>query len=745
MRIWRGLVFAGFLSLGFVGLVAGTPVPSAAEDDETCMMCHGDRDLRGAGDRSLHVSEGTLRGSAHRGVACMSCHTTATVPHPDRIAPVRCASCHAKDARALEASAHAGVGNGNSQGCMSCHGTHDVNPAAELGRDACAKCHGGVVQQYEESVHGVALAHGDDDASTCRDCHGATHTVMKHTDPAAPTSRANLAATCGECHADRELMTRRKITIPEALALYEKSVHGRSTDPNAATCNDCHESHHLLKAADPRSSIYRTNIPATCGTCHGSETEAYRVGAHGTALERGVTASPVCTDCHGEHLIRGPRDPGSPVAAGQVSKTCSHCHEAERIRETFGLPAGRLSSYEDSFHGLAARGGSPVAADCASCHGYHDILPSSDPRSAVHAGNLAATCGTCHPGASQGFAQGRVHVAVERPDNAVLFWVRLIYLGLIIGTIGGMVAHNALDFARKLRVSLAGHLGRAEERASSMMHRYVERLTLAERIQHALLAISFFTLVYTGFALTYPEAWPFAWFARMEGGYALRSVTHRVAGVIMIAVSLFHVGYLLTRRGREMLRAMVPRPRDVREAGQNVAYLIGRRSEPPRFDHFGYIEKAEYWALIWGTVVMSVTGLVLWFETEALMFVDKWVLDLATMVHFYEAWLAFLAILVWHLYYVILNPDVYPVSWTWLTGRITEAQLHHEHRGEWERLFGGTGDGDADGGGDGGDTESAPKAGAGAEAERPGERTRPEDGARPEAGAAGEPPGHPAG
>ena len=96
-------------------------------------------------------------------------------------------------------------------------------------------------------------------------------------------------------------------------------------------------------------------------------------------------------------------------------------------------------------------------------------------------------------------------MAVDRPDNAWLFWVRLIYLGLIIGTIGGMFAHNALDFAKKLRGSLAGHLGRAEAHASYAMHRYVERLTLGERIQHALLAISFFTLVYTGFALTYPE------------------------------------------------------------------------------------------------------------------------------------------------------------------------------------------------------------------------------------------------
>jgi formate dehydrogenase gamma subunit len=483
-------------------------------------------------------------------------------------------------------------------------------------------------------------------------------------------------------------MTRRKITIPEAVALYENSVHGRSGNPNAATCTDCHESHHLLRAGDQRSSIYRTNIPGTCGRCHASETEAYRIGVHGTALERGVVASPVCTDCHGEHLIRGPHDLNSPVASGAVSKTCSHCHEAERIRETFGLPSGRLSTYKDSYHGLASRGGSPVAANCASCHGFHEILPSSDPRSSVYPANLPATCGSCHPGAGARFAEGRVHVAMTRSDTPVLYWVRLIYLVLIAGTIGGMFAHNALDFSRKLRNSLARHMGRAGAHAASLTQRYVERLTLGERIQHALLAISFFTLVYTGFALTYPEAWPFSWLARLEGGYAWRSLIHRWAAVVMIGVSLFHVAWLLTGRGREMLRAMLPRWRDVREAGQNLAYLTGRRREPPKFDHFGYIEKAEYWALIWGTVVMSVTGIALWFENDSLRFVDKWVLDLATLVHLYEAWLAFLAILVWHMYYVVLNPDVYPMNWTWLTGRISEEQMRHEHGGEWERVFG---------------------------------------------------------
>jgi len=469
------------------------------------------------------------------------------------------------------------------------------------------------------------------------------------------------------------------------VQLYRRSVHGRSTNPKAATCNDCHESHDLRRATDTASSINKRNIPRTCGRCHPSEEKAFEESVHGTALARGVTASPTCTDCHGEHLIRGPHDPDAPVAAATVTKTCAHCHEAEGIRETFGLPAGRLSTYEDSYHGLAARGGSPVAANCASCHGFHDVLPSSDPRSMINPANLPKTCGTCHPGAGPQFAQGKVHVAATA-DEPVLAWVRWIYLSLIVGTIAGMFFHNALDFASKMRRSLKQHLGELAAN-NHMVTRWFERMSRSERIQHFLLLTSFFALVYTGFALKFPESWPFAWLARLEGGYAWRSVLHRVAAVVMTGAALYHVVHMTTKRGRRFVLDMLPTLKDARDAFQNLAYLTGRRSEPPAFERFGYIEKAEYWALIWGTVVMTLTGLALWFENETLRWLPKWGLDLATLVHYYEAWLAFLAIVVWHLYYVILNPDIYPMNWTWLTGRISEAHLRHEHRLEWERLM----------------------------------------------------------
>jgi formate dehydrogenase gamma subunit len=685
-----GAAFA--LLLGLMLALAG-PAASAPSGNDECLMCHRTASLASDAGRSgsLTVDGSSLGHSAHSALACVDCHRDARgAQHAAHLAKVRCSSCHAAQQDSLAVSVHLAVGTANKSvpdaGCKTCHGTHAVKPAAQMGRTMCATCHDEEFGEYQSSVHGLALANGDPEASTCHDCHGSTHGVRRHTDPLSTVSRERLDETCARCHADRALTTRRKITIPQAVQLFRNSVHGRSSNARAATCSDCHESHRLKRATEQTSSIYRTNIPATCGRCHIRELSAYKIGIHGTALARGVTASPVCTDCHGEHMIRGPRDAESPVASGHVTETCARCHEATGIRETFGLPAGRLSSYRDSFHGLAARGGSPAVANCASCHGFHDILPSTDPRSSVSQARLGETCGRCHPGAGTKFQMGAVHVTMATPSQPAPYWARRIYILLILMTIGFMAMHNGADYVRKIAASLGEHSGRLAPHAHTA-RRWFERMTVAERLQHVTLAVSFFTLVYTGFALKFPEAWPFAWLARLEGGYSWRSVIHRIAAVVMTVVSLLHVAYLFTKRGRQLVRDLFPVPSDATEMLQNTLHLFGLRREAPRFGRFGYIEKAEYWALIWGTIVMTVTGLLLWFENPAMQVLPKWALDLATVVHYYEAWLAFLAIVVWHLYQNIVNPDIYPMNWTWLTGLIPDWQMKHEHPREYDRLL----------------------------------------------------------
>ncbi len=667
----------------------------AGPTNEDCLGCHADKGLAKEvkGKKiSLYADEAVLKASVHGSLGCTDCHADITeVPHPEKLAPVSCQNCHPDAAGVFVQSIH-GRKDGPQLACQDCHGAHDVKRSSQLGTTPCQTCHAPLVQKWRASVHGQAVAHGVQEAARCADCHGPAHKVLPQTDPGAPTSRMKMAETCGRCHADRAIIEKRQIPVPQAFQLYQKSVHGRAVAAGeaAATCNTCHASHEILRANDPKSTVYRDSIPKTCGACHAEEAKAYLGSIHGTAMRNGATKAPVCTDCHGEHSISGTQDPNSPVSVAQVTRTCSSCHAVLAITEKYGLPENRVASYEDSFHGLAARGGNLTAANCASCHGFHDVRPSTDPKSSINPSNLPATCGKCHPGASENFAKGSVHVSVTRQQAPILYYVRTFYLLMIVGTIGAMAAHNGLDFARKLRRTYREWLATqaAEAMEDVEPEGSVLRMSLAERCQHALLALSFIVLVYTGFALKFPDTWLFAWLVALEQGSAIRGWVHRGAAVTMILACLWHLAYLPTRRGRALVADMLPHPEDAREVWQNAGYLLGLRADPPRFGRFSYIEKAEYWSLIWGSMVMIVTGFALWFETETMRFLPLWALDLATMVHYYEAWLATLAIIVWHFYMVIFNPDVYPMNWTWLTGKISMAMLRHEHPREYEQLRG---------------------------------------------------------
>ena len=158
--------------------------------------------------------------------------------------------------------------------------------------------------------------------------------------------------------------------------------------------------HRILGAGDSESPINFFNIPDTCGSLSRVLYEGLLEGIHGKMVKRGAVDSPVCTTCHGEHGIIDPADPRSPVSAVRLAEaTCSPCHESEVLNEKYGVPAGRLTSYIDSYHGLKNKVGRQDdvrVANCASCHGSHRILPHTDPASSIYPANLQATCGECH-------------------------------------------------------------------------------------------------------------------------------------------------------------------------------------------------------------------------------------------------------------------------------------------------------------------------------------------------------------
>lgn len=246
-------------------------------------------------------------------------------------------------------------------------------------------------------------------------------------------------------------------------------------------------------------------------------------------------------------------------------------------------------------------------------------------------------------------------------------WVRQFYLLAIPLTIGLMLLHNGGDWIRKLlRLRASAGVPRQSNRYE-LPGRPNVRMLAFERLQHALLVISFLTLVWTGFALKYPDQWWARPLLLKEGN--LRSVVHRIAAVVFIMVALTHaISLWANHRLRRHWKQLLPKAADAREALANFAYNVGLRSAPPGRSPHSYIEKAEYWAVVWGAMVMILTGLMLWGNNLMLSLFPKVWLDVATSVHFYEAVLATLAIVVWHFYTVIFDPDVYPMDTAWLTG-----------------------------------------------------------------------------
>jgi thiosulfate reductase cytochrome b subunit len=154
-----------------------------------------------------------------------------------------------------------------------------------------------------------------------------------------------------------------------------------------------------------------------------------------------------------------------------------------------------------------------------------------------------------------------------------------------------------------------------------------------------------------------------------EGSTPVRSIVHRVAAVVFIAVTLIHIVSLVANGTlRRHWRRLLPARRDVTEAAGTFLYNLGLLKERPATSEHSYVEKAEYWAVVWGAVVMILTGVMLWANGLTMAWLPKSILDVATAVHFYEAVLATLAILVWHFYSVIFDPDVYPLDTAAFTG-----------------------------------------------------------------------------
>ncbi|MBI4789114.1 MAG: cytochrome b/b6 domain-containing protein [Chloroflexi bacterium] len=209
------------------------------------------------------------------------------------------------------------------------------------------------------------------------------------------------------------------------------------------------------------------------------------------------------------------------------------------------------------------------------------------------------------------------------------------------------------------------------------------RFSVSQIVEHWTMALSFTVLAITGLPQKFAgDGWAEAMIGYMDGIETVR-LFHHVAAIVMIVSSIYHliiIAYkVLVLRVRW---TMFPRLDDLFDAIDAIRYNLGLTKEHPKFDRFNFAEKAEYWAFVWGTVLMAVTGFIMWNPINAARWLHGDVIPVSKAAHGAEAILAVLAIVVWHFY----NVHVKTLNKTVFTGKMTEQQMHEEHGLELERL-----------------------------------------------------------
>ncbi|MCX6230103.1 MAG: cytochrome c3 family protein [Bacteroidetes bacterium] len=645
------------------------------EKAPNCKLCHGTHKIEAPA--FVVNKEKTFCGKCHKpGIMAVPYHTVGKTND-------NCTSCHSKrnHKEELAKSVHKNLS------CSNCHSyvvnnieNHQKAPKEGITAD-CYLCHSAIAKQHKESIHGLSITEGINEAAQCWSCHG-SHEIDSVKSAKSKVYPKNLAATCGKCHDDTLFIKKYSLSIKQPGKMYTMSVHGKlimNGSKNSATCVTCHGKHDIKNRVQDNSLISSTNLPNTCEKCHTGVTAEYKQSIHWIAVKKGIRSAPSCNDCHNEHNITAISTATKRDEMRKIQdNTCLQCHQNLIMSQRYGLENFNVKNYQDSYHGLASSHGDKRAAMCVDCHNVHKILPKSHPESSINKANILATCKKCHTNATETFANSYTHTTQLNSAAKIESIVKTVYIWLIIIVVGWMFLHNLLIFIHEMRIRYK----------KSMNQIRIPRFTRNELIQHTILLSSFIILAMTGFQLKFPDSvWGKMMYA-LGFNEGIRQWVHRISALVMIFLSIYHMIYLMFyKRGRDVLFGIFPKYSDVIQFKDTMLYYMHFSKKHPEYENYNYMEKLEYWALIWGTLVMGFTGLVLWFPTVVGNWAPVWFIKVSETVHFYEAILATLAILIWHWFFVIFHPKEYPVSFTVFNGQMSVNHYKGEHRLQYHKII----------------------------------------------------------
>ncbi|MBI3109994.1 MAG: hypothetical protein HYZ01_00335 [Ignavibacteriales bacterium] len=392
--IRRRTIMALFLTILLGGVALG-------QDNSDCFTCHEDKSLtteRRGKPVSLFVDQAIFLKSVHADLSCVTCHVDLEgkeMPHGVPVVPVVCGTCHTSE--------------------------------EEL---------------HKESLHGKAVARGDALAPNCQSCHG-SHAIARTKSAESAVSPLRIPFMCGRCHQEGTRVQRERVILQShILENYSESIHAEGLMRRglvvSANCASCHTPHFILPHTDPRSSIARGNIAATCTVCHAQIEDVHRKVIKGALWEKEEHVLPACVDCHQPHKarkvfydqgmadqdcmrchanlsIRSSADGRSlavqsdTLAHSKHQKiSCSQCHagvNASRHRpcETIAQKVDCSSchaevgqQYQGSMHGKLIANNDPNGPTCKECHGTHEVKGRTDSSSPIFALNIPRLCGKCH-------------------------------------------------------------------------------------------------------------------------------------------------------------------------------------------------------------------------------------------------------------------------------------------------------------------------------------------------------------
>jgi cytochrome b subunit of formate dehydrogenase len=637
---------------------------------------------------------------------------TAATNAPERLTNSDCLGCHLEPnmtrlvngkteslvfpARAFAHSVHANLA------CVDCHaGIKELPHGSPLPPPDCARCHEKEAKSYARSIHGVSHVLGPSGAAECWDCHG-SHDILQVNNPASPVFKMNLPSTCAKCHSNPGMTREYVIKQPNAAKEYVESIHGQGLIKMglivAPSCDDCHGVHDIKRDVDRDSPINHANVAKTCGKCHLGIAQTYDKSIHGQLLAAGDASAPVCNNCHTAHEIV---NPAATNFKEVMDERCGKCHP------------NHFRYYRGTYHGQAMAlnlpNVAPKVAACYDCHGYHDILPPSDPLSRLSKTSMLATCRQCHPNAAIGFTEYDPHAnPLDGRHYPLLHALFLGMTGLLVGTFAFFGLHTVGWLVRT--VYLYRHDSKTFREAkiqTQLDDEWFTRFQPFERLLHLLVVSSFLLLVITGMPLKFSYThWAKVIFDIIGGPGTARTL-HRFGALVTFLYFGLHLASLIKKawRGRKSLRdpdtgrlnwkrlmgalfgpdSLAPTLQDWRDFVAHNKWFFGKGPKP-QFGRWTYWEKFDYLAVFWGVAFIGISGMIMWFPVFFTRFLPGWIINIALLIHSDEALLAAGFIFAIHFFNTHFRIEKFPMDTVIFSGRISKNGLLHERKRWYDRL-----------------------------------------------------------